>query len=1182
MVEKSKFTCYQQLEQRNLLAGLDFHSPVDYTGFSNPIWSDSGDLNNDGNADLVVSSTVNSNIGVFFGNGDGSLNPVPTVLATAQAPNNLRVVDLTNDGIDDIVVLAADSNGINVRISDGTGGFSPYSFVVAGARPVALDTGDFDGDGFVDVATANFNGGSVSIMKGDGTGSFFEVNEFTATSRVVSLRVGDFNKDGHDDLVTGDSVADALSIWFGNGNNTFSGRTDYATSAYPYKIEVADFNEDNISDIAVANFDGDNVNYLQGLPGGSFNGAVVLPGVFDGATELRTGDVDSDGHLDLVVNSHYGNSSNFLIGDGNGAFTLSSTQLTTGTFARGGNLADFNNDGKLDWSTISQTVNEGFKVWIQTGNDGPVAIDDAFVTNEDIAFNDDVATNDFDPDGDSLTYALEIGPANGSVTFNSDGTFTYEPALNFNGSDSFTYSVSDGLESATATVNITVNPINDGPDAVNDTVVTDEDLPFSGDVSTNDSDIDGDSLTYALGTGPANGSFTFNSDGTFTYDPALNFNGSDSFTYSVSDSAESATATVSISINPVNDAPVANNDSVVTDEDSPFSGDVSTNDSDIDGDSLTYALGTGPANGSITFNSDGTFTYDPALNFNGSDSFTYSVSDGAESATATVSITVNPVNDGPEAIDDAVATPGDVTIDITVLDNDSDVDGNSLSASLLVPASNGLVTENGDGTFNYQPDLNFFGVDSFVYSIEDAQGEVSTAIVTIDVTSVNDAPIANDDSGFVIAGQGLTLDLSGNDTDVEDGLDLSSIQIVSGPDFGSLTINGDGTVTYANQDTAATTDSFEYQIFDVDGAISNMATVVITIESASDPGSEVILEDGKLRVRTTDIADEVDAEIINGQFILQITNSLGSASYQFDSNLIENVDIRLRDGDDILDFSNLSIPVSVRAGAGNDLVTGGEGNDAIRGDSGNDTINGGGGDDNIRGGKGDDVIDGGIGNDSISGNSGYDSISGGQGDDRLKGQSGDDIISGGDGADWLNGGKGNDELRGGAGFDELIGANGNDVLLGEDGNDSMSAGTGADILVGGDGFDWLDAGGGRDILIGGRQSDLLQGRGGDDILIAGFTAFDADINALQQIRVEWTSTRSYEERVLNLSGVGTGASENGSNFLVFDGTDSTVFDDGVVDLVFGQAGMDWFFVDNDDLDDRRLSEILANDLGDLL
>ena len=278
------------------------------------------------------------------------------------------------------------------------------------------------------------------------------------------------------------------------------------------------------------------------------------------------------------------------------------------------------------------------------------------------------------------------GPAHGTLTLNADGSFTYTPAANYNGSDSFTYKANDGLaQSNVATVSLTINPVNDAPVAVNDSYTTDEDTPLDGGGAGGAGQRHGRgraTLTAVLVTGPTHGTLTLNADGSFTYTPAANFNGSDSFTYRASDGlAQSNVATVSLTINPVNDAPVADNDSYTTDEDTPLTRPapgVLGNDTDVDGATLTAVLVTGPSHGTLTLNPDGSFTYTPAANFNGADSFTYRANDGlALSNLATVSLTINPVNDAPVALNDSYATAEDTPLTEPapgVLANDTDVD----------------------------------------------------------------------------------------------------------------------------------------------------------------------------------------------------------------------------------------------------------------------------------------------------------------------------------------------------------------------------------------------------------------------------------------------------------------------------------------------------------------------------
>jgi Ca2+-binding RTX toxin-like protein len=175
-------------------------------------------------------------------------------------------------------------------------------------------------------------------------------------------------------------------------------------------------------------------------------------------------------------------------------------------------------------------------------------------------------------------------------------------------------------------------------------------------------------------------------------------------------------------------------------------------------------------------------------------------------------------------------------------------------------------------------------------------------------------------------------------------------------------------------------------------------------------------------------------------------------------------------------------------------------------------------------------------------------------------------------------------MMGRGGNDKLTGGRGDDYLDGGPGDDKLEGGAGNGILLGGAGNDKLESGQGSDLLIGGRGRDQLAGGGGDDLLIAGFTAFDAHQAALEAIRAEWTSPRSYEARVAKLRGVGSGPRLNGNNVLRSDGPDRTLFDDGDEDKMTGDSGRDWFFAnlvgdgDKDKVTDR-LSWEFGDDLG---
>ncbi|NEU06746.1 tandem-95 repeat protein, partial [Flavihumibacter sp. R14] len=179
---------------------------------------------------------------------------------------------------------------------------------------------------------------------------------------------------------------------------------------------------------------------------------------------------------------------------------------------------------------------------------------------------------------------------------------------------------------------------------------------------------------------------------------------------------ESNIATVTLTVTPVNDAPVALNDAYTTTEETPITiaaPGILVNDSDIDGDAITAIKVTDPANGTLVFNADGSFTYTPNANFNGTDSFTYKVSDGSlESNTATVTITVTPVNDAPVALNDAYTTTEETPVSVPlpgVMTNDSDIDGDAITAIKVTDPANGTLVFNADGSFTYTPNANFNG-----------------------------------------------------------------------------------------------------------------------------------------------------------------------------------------------------------------------------------------------------------------------------------------------------------------------------------------------------------------------------------------------------------------------------------------------------------------------------------------
>ncbi len=392
---------------------------------------------------------------------------------------------------------------------------------------------------------------------------------------------------------------------------------------------------------------------------------------------------------------------------------------------------------------------------------------------------------------------------------------------------------------------------NSPPQAVDDTVTTDEDTPVTtGNVLANDTDPDGDTLTIsgADSRSAQGGTVVNNGDGTFTYTPPAGFDGSDSFSYTVSDgNGGEAQGTVQITVNAVNHPPVAVDDTVTTDEDTPVTtGNVLANDTDPDGDTLTIsgADSRSAQGGTVVNNGDGTFTYTPPAGFSGNDSFRYTVSDGnGGEAQGTVQIAVNTVNHAPVANPDSVTTTeGEAVTTGNVLANDTDPDGDTLTISGADSrsAQGGTVVNNGDGTFTYTPPAGFSGNDSFRYTVSDGNGAEAQGVVNITVTKVvpvNNPPMAGEDSVTTQQDVPVTItDLLANDTDPDgDSLSISGVDERSAQG-GTVVNNGDGTVTYTPPAGYVGNDSFGYLISDGRGGQAQ-GLVRVTIEEVAPPAN---------------------------------------------------------------------------------------------------------------------------------------------------------------------------------------------------------------------------------------------------------------------------------------------------------------------------------------------------------
>jgi VCBS repeat-containing protein len=374
-------------------------------------------------------------------------------------------------------------------------------------------------------------------------------------------------------------------------------------------------------------------------------------------------------------------------------------------------------------------------------------------------------------------------------------------------------------------------PPNNPPTADDQSVTTSEDA--SVDITLAGNDSDGDPITFGVVTNPSNGELDLDLDfadnGKLTYIPESDFNGADSFTFKVNDGkVDSEPATVSITVNSVNDAPVADPQSVTTIEDTSVA--ITLTGSDVDGDPLTFNQPTNPNNGTLdidlNYTTNGKLTYIPNSGFNGSDSFTFTVNDGTvDSDPVTVSVTVTKVNQPPVASSQDVVTDEDDTpVPITLLA--SDLDGDSLTYSVVVGPSHGSLT-GAAPNLTYTPEPNFNGPDSFTFKANDGTADSDVATVNITVNPVNDAPVADDQS--VTTNQDTSVDITLTASDV-DG-DSLTYSIVANPSNGSLSGTAPD-VTYTPEADYTGTDSFTFKAND-EKADSNIATISLTVDPAT-------------------------------------------------------------------------------------------------------------------------------------------------------------------------------------------------------------------------------------------------------------------------------------------------------------------------------------------------------------
>jgi hypothetical protein len=365
----------------------------------------------------------------------------------------------------------------------------------------------------------------------------------------------------------------------------------------------------------------------------------------------------------------------------------------------------------------------------------------AFTTPEDIPKT--FAFMGSEPQNYALTYSISTQPQHGTVSV-SGGAATYTPNANYNGADTFYYlATSISGNSNMGTVVATITAVDDEPNTMDATAVTDEDNAV--DITLQFEEVDGDNIQFNVVNNPSNGNVTI-SGTTATYTPNQDWNGTDTFNFEVVDVSSKSilnTATATITVNPINDAPVANNMSVSTNENRMMQLDITLDVTDVDGDNLTYAIVSGVSDGTTSL-SGSTVTYTPNQDWNGTDTFAFKANDGTvDSNIAVVTITVSAINDAPIANDINTSTNRHIPVSITL--DATDVENDDLTYSIVSGPSSSVGGSLGDidgNTVVYTTSNG--GTDSFTYKANDGEFDSNTATVNITITSNNNAPTVRD------------------------------------------------------------------------------------------------------------------------------------------------------------------------------------------------------------------------------------------------------------------------------------------------------------------------------------------------------------------------------------------------------------------------------------------------------
>ncbi|MFH4457006.1 tandem-95 repeat protein [Vibrio alginolyticus] len=901
--------------------------------------------NDDGSFTITPDANFNGDIDITFDINDGTDTIVATADLTVNPVNDLpqpedQAFTIGEDG----VLLFTDEDLLDGATDIDRDDLSVESVSYTGADGVLTDNGDgtysfapnenfngdvnftFDVSDGADTVTANID---VTVtpendppVAGSTSYTVHEDNSITISDEQLLANSSDIEGDVAISSVSYSGNDGVLEI-NGDGTYTFSPNENFTGDV---SLDVVVVDEDGAVDTTTAGITVLEVNDppIAGVTSYTIDEDEVIT---ISAEQLLANSSDIEGEVALDSVSYSG-SEGIFTDNGDGTFSFAPNQ-------------NFNGEVNLDVVVVDEdgaTASTTANIDVLPINDAPVSGGLAYSVDEDNSITlsqEQLLVQATDVEGDALTASNLVVDGDATVTANDDGSFTITPDANFNGDIDITFDINDGSDTIVATADLTVNPVNDLPQPEDQAFTIGEDgvLTFTDqDLLDGATDIDGDDLSVegVTYTG-ADGVLTDNGDGTYSFAPNENFNGDVNFTFDVSDGTDTVTANIDVTVTPENDPPVAGSTSYTVHEDNSITisdEQLLANSSDIEGDVAISSVSYSGNDGVLEINGDGTYTFSPNENFTGDVSLDVVVvdEDGAVDTT-TAGITVLEVNDPPIAGTTSYTIDEDEVITISaeqLLANSSDIEGEVALDSVSYSGSEGIFTDNGDGTFSFAPNQNFNGEVNLDVVVVDEDGATASTTANIDVLPINDAPVSGDLAYSVDEDNSITLSqeqLLAQATDVEgDALTASN-----------LVVDGDATVT-ANDDGSFTITpdaNFNGDIditFDInDGSDTIVATADLTVNPVNDlPQPEdqafTIGEDGVLTFTDQDLLDgatDIDGDDLSVEGVTYtgadgVLTDNGDGTYSFAPNENFNGDVNFTfDVSDGTDTVTANIDVTV-------------------------------------------------------------------------------------------------------------------------------------------------------------------------------------------------------------------------------------------------------------------------------